>query len=365
MGFASIYYNDMNIKHRIQKFWSGYSSVEDRQQLLSQLERQDPELKETLKTLFDKQIDAPCRTLTDTQKKRAYANILASISVPTSRPNPVLWRTALTVAATLLLITGVCWSIWRYGAYSDAPSPQMTNTPASIVNASNLDKTYRLPDSSKVTLSPGSSLSYMPHFSDTARILTLLGRGKFDVKKDKKRPFTVISNSIATTALGTIFIVDGDHRKTDIHLLEGSILIESTTPATSLLKKTRLQPGDYIAIDNTTQQLEWKVAVPRDRPLNKVKDEPKMPSVHTVKIATPTLRFESTALKAVFEQIAQSKRVTINHEDVDLRKLTFTGEFNESDTLEHVLDIICGLNELEYQKSGSTYYLHQKQETIK
>ncbi|WP_353718903.1 FecR domain-containing protein [Dyadobacter sp. 676] len=68
-------------------------------------------------------------------------------------------------------------------------------------------KTYRLPDSSLVTLNGGSSISYPEIFGKVRNIRLTDGEAYFDVKHDASRPFIVEAGRTRTQVLGTVFSV--------------------------------------------------------------------------------------------------------------------------------------------------------------
>ena len=67
--------------------------------------------------------------------------------------------------------------------------------------------TFYLPDSSAITLFPGSKLSYDMNFGNAHRDVYLSGKATFAVVKNPEKPFLVFSNEIITKVLGTQFEV--------------------------------------------------------------------------------------------------------------------------------------------------------------
>jgi ferric-dicitrate binding protein FerR (iron transport regulator) len=65
-----------------------------------------------------------------------------------------------------------------------------------------------LPDKSLVWLNSGSQIKYPTHFVKGKRVVFLEGEGYFEVKSDKKNPFTVETKTLNVTATGTIFNVE-------------------------------------------------------------------------------------------------------------------------------------------------------------
>lgn len=98
-------------------------------------------------------------------------------------------------------------------------------------------KQITLTDGSAVTLNTNTVIEVA--YSKLQRKITLIrGEAKFDVAKDKNRPFSVISGGKSFTALGTIYNVQR-YNDSDMELLveEGKVLVSDVnTPRATLLK---------------------------------------------------------------------------------------------------------------------------------
>ncbi|WP_159821236.1 FecR family protein [Colwellia sp. 20A7] len=81
-------------------------------------------------------------------------------------------------------------------------------------------------------------VSYTP----SSRQLTLMqGEARFDIAKDKSRPFTVTSGDKSFTALGTIFNVQKNgHSDIELMVTEGRVLITKATETLEVIKHTLL-----------------------------------------------------------------------------------------------------------------------------
>lgn len=86
--------------------------------------------------------------------------------------------------------------------------------------------TLTLQDGSKVILNSGSKLKYAKNFEPDKRILYLTGEAFFEVMKDSLRPFSVITNEVMTTALGTSFNISAyKNEELNISLLTGKVVV--------------------------------------------------------------------------------------------------------------------------------------------
>ena len=81
-----------------------------------------------------------------------------------------------------------------------------------------------LPDSSHVSLSPGSSLTFPTEFGER-HVVQLKGYGYFKVRHDASRPFTVLTGKTETTVLGTEFAVDS--KAQNVTLITGRVSVHT------------------------------------------------------------------------------------------------------------------------------------------
>lgn len=104
--------------------------------------------------------------------------------------------------------------------------------------------TFTMSDGTHIQLNTNSVVEVA--YSVSYRQLTLVrGEARFDVAKDKARPFTVTSGEKSFTALGTIFNVqkDGDHEM-ELMVTEGRVLITKASEAIEIIKQTLLTSNE-------------------------------------------------------------------------------------------------------------------------
>lgn len=100
-----------------------------------------------------------------------------------------------------------------------------------------------LPDSSRVSLSPGSSLTFPTAFGDK-RVVQLKGYGYFKVRHDASRPFTVLTGKTETTVLGTEFAVDS--KAQNVTLITGRVSVHTQ----GMGRGTVLKPSQQASFAN-------------------------------------------------------------------------------------------------------------------
>ncbi len=110
---------------------------------------------------------------------------------------------------------------------------------------------FVLPDGSKVFLSSRSSLKFPTKFATTAREVNLTGEGYFEVEKNPKAPFRVVTENQVVEVLGTHFNVRvyPDEKEQLTTLVEGKVKVSdkrSTDPNEFVI----LNPGEQATFSN-------------------------------------------------------------------------------------------------------------------
>lgn len=114
---------------------------------------------------------------------------------------------------------------------------------------------FRLEDGTRISLNSGSRLRYPETFDDSSRVVYLEGVAFFNVARDYRRPFSVITGDIRTTALGTSFNVDFDslEAKMEVSLITGSVELSKISQDGSD-KKILLSPGEQMSCNLHTHE---------------------------------------------------------------------------------------------------------------
>lgn len=108
------------------------------------------------------------------------------------------------------VIVGVVLAAVGVGVYSHSSSDTGINSGSSYTTVSTAlgqRATTQLPDGSRITLAPGSTLRYGESYNKSSREVTLDGEGYFDVIPNTNRPFVISAGSSRTVVLGTTFSV--------------------------------------------------------------------------------------------------------------------------------------------------------------
>lgn len=131
-------------------------------------------------------------------------------------------------------------------------------------------KRFSLSDGTVVTLNALSSMNVPEDYGRRERHVYLEGEAYFLVQKDASQPFTVYSNTIATTALGTVFNVSAypGEEATIVSLHEGKVSVNRTRGPEKKRQEMILEPGEEVVCSgdgkfvrqafNRKERLSWK-----------------------------------------------------------------------------------------------------------
>lgn len=124
------------------------------------------------------------------------ASILADPAEQAVRVIPIWHQKSFQLAASILVVLGVLFSIYRLTA---------DHQPFGEIVAEVTD--FQLPDGSVVSVQRGGSLA-LGEFTETRREVSLTGKGFFTVQHDENRPFIVDTKNVTVRVLGTSFLVN-------------------------------------------------------------------------------------------------------------------------------------------------------------
>ncbi|SEW04016.1 FecR family protein [Chryseobacterium wanjuense] len=110
-------------------------------------------------------------------------------------------------------------------------------------------KNFKLPDGSWVELEPNSKLTLSEKFGEKNREVMFAGQGRFNVAKDKTKPFRINAGEFFVQVLGTQFFLDQRSEEKKVELFEGKVKVEHADKITYLLPKeiwrTDEKNGDF------------------------------------------------------------------------------------------------------------------------
>lgn len=230
-----------------------------------------------------------------------------------------------------------------------------------VVNTTSETKQLVLPDGSKVSLYPHSTLKYDSSLYNVRdRRLYLSGKGFFDVAHNAGKAFIVYSRGISTMALGTAFRINGYRSNSllKVELIRGKIRIrKEKAPELSKerdFKDIILNAGEYFSYDfkngRTAQGKMEHVA--RHSPGKQVKPDR---SINRAKEVT-VLTYDRSALTNVLEDLKAAYHVEIDYKKEDISAIQFSGSIAPDDNIQHILKKIGLLNDLQVKRMDTSRF---------
>ena len=180
-----------------------------------------------------------------------------------------------------------------------------------------------LPDSSRVLMNSGSTLSYSTDFDPSNRKVELIGEAFFNVKKDPLHPFTVKTSSVNIKVLGTSFNVEAYNDKfqeVNTTLISGKVNIETLTNK----KLAELTPGMmgsykktnhtlYLSKVNINLYTSWKKGL---------------------------LTFSDVPLQTITEKMERWYNVEIIYLNPKLKNLHYSGAILKNKPIDQILEVM-------------------------
>ena len=253
--------------------------------------------------------------------------------------------------AVLALSAGLAGTYWggglaRRARVGHAPGTAVVAAPRWVMYRNTLARPTRvaLPDGSAVTLAPASTLRYPRAFAGTRRRVYLTGEGFFEVFHDAHHPFSVYTEQVVTTVLGTSFRVRAyaGQAEVQVQVRTGAVRVTSrralpgaATSAASLVVRPN-QQAVYLA---AAGQLRREVMA---RP---------------VLLAPQTFVFDDRPVAEVLEALQQAYGIAIEYDAAALRHCTLNLSLGQ-EPLFSKLDIICEALGASYEKADGRILFH-------
>lgn len=186
--------------------------------------------------------------------------------------------------------------------------------------AYDIAQTFTLPDSSSVTLAPGSTLSLQKH--KDKRLVQMTGKVYFNVRHDDRAPFRVDAGSGFVKVLGTRFQVDS-RDPISVSVVSGKVLFSAIRSGEEAMILTK---GQSAVLDPVASK--------------PVEITPKHPN--PAAWATGEFIYDNTPLPEVLSELSEYYDVTLvafdaGHSSGESRRLS--GEFSTS-SLQEILNLI-------------------------
>lgn len=239
--------------------------------------------------------------------------------IPLRRRYQGWWKIAAVV------VVGVGLLIYSWEQWLVAPVAQLETTAPAHQRLRVV-----LPDSSIVWLQAASRLRYPEKFDGKKREVFLEGKGFFDIHPDEQHPFLVHSGGLTTTVLGTSFNIDAYHDagQVVITVISGSVKI-----ADSLKLLDVLLPAEQIRYDKHQQAFVKAV----------------VDTTACIAWTAGKIKFEHETMAVIAAELERWYGVQFLFKDAALRNCRYRAYFDDTISLEKLLDVICTVNNIQYK----------------
>lgn len=240
-----------------------------------------------------------------------------------------LWIRYSSAAAIAILI-GIA-GYWAGGLQKNAPVQYYSYITGNSISS------FELPDGTEISLNKNSTLSYSSSYGEDVREVSLEGEGFFSVTKNKAKAFVVDLNGSKISVLGTVFNVKNyeNEHVTTATLLEGSIRFE--TPDQQIL----LKPDQQLVFDKSSNKIEMS---------NVSTDLATAWKSHLIK-------YKSLPFKEFLDMLKKQYNVEIVLQNEALADQKVTGSFDESLTVDQILDLMKKNLSFKWKKEGYKYVI--------
>ena len=201
-----------------------------------------------------------------------------------------------------------------------------------------------LPDGTLVWLNAGSKIVYSQGFGVKDRHLRLNGEAYFEVKKNEKLPFDVMTKELNVKVLGTKFNFRNydEDREATVNLLEGKVQLENYVKKMDV---SFLLPSEKVTLNKLTGEM----IISRAKTIN------------AKEWTNDGLFFDEMPLADIVKELNRSYGVKIRIMDEQLTDNRFYALFNRKEqTIYDVLDIITATNQVRYKVEGDSILLYAK-----
>ncbi|MBO9204690.1 MULTISPECIES: FecR family protein [Niastella] len=191
-----------------------------------------------------------------------------------------------------------------------------------------------LPDGSRVWLNSASSVFFASAFDGSKRLVSVTGEAYFDVVKDGKRPFYVLTPGLKLEVHGTKFNIQAYAEDSIVRtsLVEGKVTVTKMDDKQSIT----LKPGEQAV-------------------LTKKKKLEKITGSASINKATAwksgKFVFENDDVKSIIDQLCRWYDLEVEYKGTIPTK-TFNGEFYHSDPVEMILGYLHDRSGIKFTREG-------------
>ncbi len=266
----------------------------------------------------------------------------------TGRPKRGFIRYIAVAAAVAAVVSGI---------FIFNPKPQ----PVHFMTA-DVSETFILPDSTRITLAPNSSIEYDARaYVRRSRSVTMEGKAFFDVTRNERNPFEITTSKAYIKVLGTSFQVDGTASGTEVYVKSGKVLFASGKDVEGVIltkgmeeepdrtvldimsRMVRIASGMDVAGVILTLGLEAELS-PEESVPQVVAD----PRPNPAAWATGLFEYESVPLKEVLDELSEYYGVGLEASSYERR---LTAKFETAESIDSIIGMIAAATETTITKN--------------
>lgn len=293
---------------------------------------------------YEQQQVPEINAFTSAERNEMYAVIASRIQ---EKRRVVYLRRAAAVAAAVIIAAGALWIFnttlppVRKVAVKQEVLPPDT---AVIANTSGKQKILHLPDGSQVILYKDAEIRFAAPFGTKNRVVLLRGKGYFNVAANAPMPFTVWSEGVSTTALGTSFTISSKQKEVKVILHTGKVMVKTNEQV------RYLTPGQLL-VCNAATGIARLQSPPEKTPV--------APQIAFGSLRGFTATFDQAPLSDVFDTISRGYHVNIQLKAASFNDIAFSGVIRDTDSLLQVLHRIAMLHDLKITSTNTGYRIEK------
>jgi signal peptidase I len=205
--------------------------------------------------------------------------------------------------------------------------------------------TITLADGSQVRLQRGAVVRYSSVYGRTKRDIWLEGKAFFKVAKQHNKPFTVVTQSLLTTALGTSFTVAASGKNVEVKLYTGKVVVKPVDHLPGFTKEVYISPGEMVTYDAPKSLVT----------VGKYSDNKTRAVPQQQKEDQQDLVFDNADLADVMATLSLRYHCNINFNQHEIAGMNFTGTISRTDSPGVILRLIANMNNLIIEENGKNY----------
>lgn len=286
--------------------------------------------------------------LSETEVKARVSQILNAIpDEPAIRPLP-WWRSNwLKMAAMLILVLGVAFSLMRQeqslkklqtlvADMTDFEKPEILE----VINSGNTIRLVNLPDGSSIVLKKNARVSYPAVFEKDKREVTMSGEAFFEVVKNPEQPFFVFAGNMVTRVKGTSFSIKANEGDEEVELVVKTGLVEVSAsedadkPKPNVAPKLLLKPNEQVTFNRKSRSMVTKTV--------------QRPVLLNIPAESRAFEFRRTPLSEVFTILEDTYGIDIQFDQKAIAHCTLTARLGDEPVSEK-LDLICAVVNARYE----------------